>query len=167
MRPDFSSYPAICGLDGIDLSAQSPEAFEAFGALAPRIGVVASEDRHRVRGSAPARKRARIERLAFAGMTAGEVYIFLFRATAAAKEAWDRSHHFWGRLYNWMTGPAKAHIEVPGHLLIRMFEETAGEAPYFLQPGYTYRLRLDYAEAFADLYKTPYEAETLREKMTP
>ncbi|MEW2913568.1 hypothetical protein [Leisingera sp. JC11] len=166
MNPDFSQYPAICGLDGIDLSVQSQEAFEAFGALAPKLGTVASVDRYQVKGSDQAGRGARIERLAFAGMTAVDVYIFLFRKTAMAREAWERSRHFWGRMYNVLAGPAKAHIEVPGHLLIRMFEDTAGQAPYFLQPGYSYQLRLDYAEAFADLYKTPYDAAVAREKMT-
>ncbi|MEX0301024.1 MAG: hypothetical protein AB3N24_01250 [Leisingera sp.] len=131
------------------------------------IGAAASEDKHYVQGSERSMRSAWIERLAFAGLTASEVYIFLFRATATAQNAWVRSRHFWGRLYNWMTGPPRTHIEVPGHLLIRMFEDTAGKAPYFLEPGNTYQLRLDYAEAFADLYKTPYEAEKLREKMTP
>ncbi|OED47739.1 hypothetical protein AB838_13980 [Rhodobacteraceae bacterium (ex Bugula neritina AB1)] len=166
MSPDFSQYPAICGLDGIDLSLQGQEAFDAFGALAPRLGAVASVNRHLVKGSDQAEQSARIERLAFAGMTAGEVYIFLYRATATAREAWERSRHFWGRIYNVLTGPAKAHIDVPGHLLIRMFEDTAGQAPHFLQPGYNYQLRLDYAEAFADVYKTHYDAAVAREKMT-
>ncbi|MBY6065586.1 hypothetical protein KUW17_02460 [Leisingera aquaemixtae] len=153
-------------MDGTDLSVQSPEAFEAFGALAPKLGSVASVDRHLVKGSDRAERGAWIERLAFAGMTASEVYVFLFRATASARETWARSRHFWGKIYNFLTGPAKPHIEVPGHLLIRMFEDTAGQAPYFLQPGYSYQLRLDYAEAFADLYKTHYDAAAAREKMT-
>ncbi|WP_411352859.1 hypothetical protein PNH50_08955 [Leisingera aquaemixtae] len=155
---NFSSYPAICGLDGVDLIAQSPEAFETFGALAPRVGG------REFSGSSLSKHSARIERLAFAGMSESEIYVFLFRATATAREALDRSKRFLGRIYNWMTGPAEPYVTVPGHLLIRLFKETTGKFPGFLKSGHEYKLRLDYAEAFAELYKTAYEAQALQKR---
>lgn len=100
------------------------------------------------------------ETLTFAEMNLEELYLFLFRTTSDATQAWETSDTWWGRMRNRFNNAKLGYIEIPGRVLVqimRCLDDSRGNA---VAPGVTWFLRLDLGLEIRDLMKPKVKSAT-------
>ncbi|SMX34814.1 hypothetical protein [Actibacterium lipolyticum] len=139
----LSHLPPIVGRKGIDLTALPTDDANVLHA------VLESVEGHK-------KFSARIHRLAYAGLTDAEAFVYLSRLCGYGIEANRRRSWFGGRVWNYAIGQSGQYVTIPGRILIKLFRDAELAIPSWMRPEWQYDLRLDYAEAFRQTYQAAF-----------
>ncbi|GEM_PF-6989004 len=102
--------------------------------------------------------RARIEPLAFSGMTIKELHLFFSRFGLFALQSWNNEQTVFGRIKNRLTVRFPGYAQVPGRVLLqvqKLSDLSSGEDKV---PSTTYLLRADVALEIRDELKLQLES---------
>ncbi|MDF1668856.1 MAG: hypothetical protein P1U83_04515 [Roseovarius sp.] len=72
-------------------------------------------------------RRARINAIAFAGMSPEELHLFFAHTSQAVVKSWNAKQSFFGKIQNMVTTRNPGYVEVPGRILSQCLK-VLGEA---------------------------------------